>query len=504
MTIFRKNRSRRVPGTSWAGYAAFAWALAYAVGVRGYQGLGGTVGLPGTFEDPEGFRSASRVAGAVIAAAGVGALALVRPWGLRLPRWVVILPALTGAAYAMAHAITGYVTKLMHLLGIIEVDFPGWAHLDESELIAWDLLFYEPWFLGLGVLVTLGALHHFRRTGGSRCGASRLLWITVAATLALSGYSVALMSRSAELPRQSSMNIVITGATGVIGRHAVQHLSNAGRRIAGVTRSPRGARTLEALGARPIHADVFDEVQLRAAFADADAVVNLLTHIPSADRMAAPGAWEENDRLRTEASAAIARAAQAAGAARLVQESLAFVYADGGEAWLDEAATVAGGGTTTTALAAERNARELFAGDTVVLRFGLFIGPDSELTQADIAGARDRGVSPSIGRRDAYRPTVWIDDAAAAVAAALDAPPGTYNVVDADPPTRGAIDAALAGIVGRSGLTPALEEVPPALEPVARSQRVSSRRLREATGWQPRVRGGTEGWRLSAAEGVAA
>jgi hypothetical protein len=46
--------------------------------------------------------------------------------------------------------------------------------------------------------------------------------------------------------------------------------------------------------------------------------------------------------------------------------------------------------------------------------------------------------------------------------------------------------------------------MPPALEPVARSQRVSSRRLRESTGWQPRVRGGTEGWRMIVAGGVAA
>ena len=40
-----------------------------------------------------------------------------------------------------------------------------------------------------------------------------------------------------------------------------------------------------------------------------------------------------HDRLRTEASAAIVRAAQGK---RLIQESIAFVYADGGEDWLDE------------------------------------------------------------------------------------------------------------------------------------------------------------------------
>ena len=290
-------------------------------------------------------------------------------------------------------------------------------------------------------------------------------------------------------------DIVITGATGVVGRRAVRELVAAGHRVAGVTRSARGRGRLEGLGARAVEADVFDQASLTAAFAGADAVVNLLTHIPAADRMARPGAWDENDRLRREASAVVARAAQAAGAARLVQESLAFVYADGGDAWLDEDAPVAGAGTTSTALTAEANATELFAGDTVVLRFGLFIGPDSDLTRADLEAAR-AGISPSLGPRNAYRPTVWLDDAATAVAAALEVPAGTYNVADDDPPTRAEIDAALAAVAGRDALRPAVDDVPSIFEPVARSQRVSSRRLREAGGWAPRVRGGTDGWYL--------
>ena len=153
---------------------------------------------------------------------------------------------------------------------------------------------------------------------------------------------------------------------------------------------------------------------------------------------------------------------------------------------------------TSTALIAEANAAQLFAGDTVVLRFGLFIGPDSALTQADIEAAR-AGLSPSIGRRDAYRPTLWLDDAAAAVVAALAAPAGVYNVADADPPTRSEIDAALAAVVGRETLKPAIDQVPEMLEPVARSQRVTSGRLSAATGWEPRVRAGTDGWGLLAA-----
>lgn len=184
----------RTRSLAWAGYAAFAWAAAYAIGVRGYHGLGGTVGLAGTFEDPEGMRQASLVAGAGILLVGVGALAFVRPWGLRLPRWLVIVPALAGSAYAAAHALTAYVTKPLHALGVVELRFDGWAQRDETAQFLWDLLFYEPWFLGLGVLVTLGALHHHRRTGGSVRAERRLVVLTTLATLALTALSCALVA----------------------------------------------------------------------------------------------------------------------------------------------------------------------------------------------------------------------------------------------------------------------------------------------------------------------
>jgi hypothetical protein len=194
----RGPRTRRLPRPTlaWAPYAAFAWAVVYAVGVRGYQGLGGTVGLAGTFEDPDAMRRASLLAGAGILLVGVGALALARPWGLRLPRWLVIGPALAGSAYAMAHALTAYVTKPLHLLGVLELEFKGWATRDESAQFVWDLAFYEPWFLGLGVLVTLGALHHNRRTGGSRRTERRLVAGTVAGTLVLTAVAcLAVMAR---------------------------------------------------------------------------------------------------------------------------------------------------------------------------------------------------------------------------------------------------------------------------------------------------------------------
>jgi UDP-glucose 4-epimerase len=283
--------------------------------------------------------------------------------------------------------------------------------------------------------------------------------------------------------------IIITGSTGVIGRRAVRELLAAGHRVTGVTRSARGRERLESLGVRAVEADVFDETSLRHAFDGADAVVNLLTHVPSPERMGDPSAWAENDRMRTDASAAIARAAQAEGVGRLVQESIAFVYADGGEAWLDEDAEVAGGGVAASALVAEHNARELFGVDSVVLRFGVFIGPDSESTLAAIEIARG-GTSIAIGPPGAYRPTIWLDDAAAAIAAAMRVPAGTYNVADTDPATNAEIDAALAAAIGAKALRPRT----PQDGPLARSQRVSNHRLRDASGWEPRIRAATESW----------
>jgi len=179
---------------AWAAYAASAWAAAYAIFVRGYQGLGGTVGLAGTFEDPAGMRRASLTAGAFILLVAVGELGLVREWGRRFPRPLVIAPALAGSVFAAAHALTAYITKALDALGLIHLEFRGWAHVDTGALVRWDLLFYEPWFLGLAVLTVLGTLHHHRRTGGSPEAARRLILATAAGTLALTAYATVLVA----------------------------------------------------------------------------------------------------------------------------------------------------------------------------------------------------------------------------------------------------------------------------------------------------------------------
>jgi nucleoside-diphosphate-sugar epimerase len=108
------------------------------------------------------------------------------------------------------------------------------------------------------------------------------------------------------------MNVLVTGATGVIGHQAVSRLLQAGHDVAGVVRSDAGAGWLRAVGAKPVQVDLLDPAMVRAAVANA--MVHLATAIPPLARMRRPGAWWANDRLRTHATRNLVDAAIAADA----------------------------------------------------------------------------------------------------------------------------------------------------------------------------------------------
>lgn len=283
------------------------------------------------------------------------------------------------------------------------------------------------------------------------------------------------------------MNVFLAGATGVIGKRAVARLLAAGHRVTAVARSADKAEWLRAQGATPVGVSLFDRDALAAAVAGHDAVVNLATSIPPPARAVLPSSWNENDRIRTEGAANLVDAALAAGATRYVQESITFTYEDGGDRWIDaETATTDSGVSLSAVDAAEASAARF--GDAVVLRFGMFYAPDSTHTIDMLAAAR-RGVAAVVGPAGAYQSMIHADDAADAVVAALDAPPGTYDVVDDRPVTRAELADALAAAVGRStrlSFPGGLARLGGArVEPLARSQRVSNRRFREVTGWRP-------------------
>lgn len=291
------------------------------------------------------------------------------------------------------------------------------------------------------------------------------------------------------------MKVFVVGATGVLGRRVVPLLVEAGHEVAALARSEGKARELRAAGATPVTFDLFDAEAVRDAVVEArpGAVVNLATHIPRMSQAARPSAWVENDRIRSDGARNLVAAARAAGAVRYVQESITFTYADGGDTWLSEDAPVDPGPALASALEAEATAASFSEGTgeartAVVLRFAMFYGPDSHLT-VDMLKAASLGVAPVVGPADAHHPNLHLDDAAAAVVAALSLPGGTYNVVDDEPLTRVEMAAAFASAARtrKARRLPALiaKAGGDRASYLARSQRVSNAKLKATGLWAP-------------------
>ena len=100
--------------------------------------------------------------------------------------------------------------------------------------------------------------------------------------------------------------------------------------------------------------------------------------------------------------------------------------------------------------------------------------------------------------------SLWTDDAATAVASALDVPAGTYNVTDDQPVRRREAFDALATALGVKPPRP-LPQVITRLsgslgDTLGRSLRLSNALLKSASGWRPQVRSVLEGWPLVVSE----
>ena len=300
------------------------------------------------------------------------------------------------------------------------------------------------------------------------------------------------------------MDVFVTGATGVLGRPVTRMLAAEGHTVRALSRSDSNHDLLRRLGAEPVSGDLFDAAFLATTLRGADAVLHLATRIPPRSRATHDAAWAENDHIRVDGTRLLVDAALAAGVKTFVYPSICFVYADGGDRWIDaETAEVDAAGALASTLVAEGEVRRFTGGGGrgIVLRMGYFYGPEAESTLDTLALAR-RGAAVLAGPGDAYYPAVWTDDAAAAVAAALRAAPaGTYDVVDDEPLTRRELAKTIAEAAGR----------PFVLRPpvwllkmvggkkagfMARSQRVSNARFKAATGWSPRVPSARDGWKL--------
>jgi nucleoside-diphosphate-sugar epimerase len=107
--------------------------------------------------------------------------------------------------------------------------------------------------------------------------------------------------------------ILVTGATGFVGRHVVQALRNDGHDVRALVRNPRRGEALVKQGATLTQGDVTDPASLRSAVAGCDTVVHLV-----AIRQGRP---EQYQRVRVEGTRSLLAAAKEAGVKRFVHMS---------------------------------------------------------------------------------------------------------------------------------------------------------------------------------------
>ncbi|MGA9870590.1 MAG: NAD(P)H-binding protein [Rhodococcus sp. (in: high G+C Gram-positive bacteria)] len=295
------------------------------------------------------------------------------------------------------------------------------------------------------------------------------------------------------------MKVFVTGGTGALGPYVVRELHAAGHEVTVLARTPAKASAVEAMGATPSGGTLFDVDSLEGAFHGHDAVLNLATSIPAPRHFLTASGWRDNDRIRDAGSAAVAEAVRRIGRLRLVQESIAFNLADGGDNWVDEESALDPLGHGFSALAAERHATEVGG---VALRFGLFYGPGSSHSQMLIDCAR-RHLGFVAGSPHAFQPAIHLHDAARATVAALSVPSGMYLVTDDEPLTRRDFVRALGDAVGVTRLIRAPGSGARLggryTHSLTRSHRTSNARFAAAAGWHPEYPSVREGWQATVA-----
>lgn len=295
------------------------------------------------------------------------------------------------------------------------------------------------------------------------------------------------------------MKVFVTGGTGAIGRPAVNALVAAGHSVTALARSDAKAAELAARGATPVRGSLFDTAHLATLFAGQDAIANLATALPATADFARFSAWKENIRIRTEGSASVVDAALQAGVPRIVQESVSMIYRDRGGEWIDEDWATDDFPMAMSNHAAEASAQRFTAagGVGVVLRFGWFYGRGAAHSEEFLALARKRGVAFMIGPPRSYLSSIHIEDGGRAIASALEAPAGVYNIVDDEPLTKRDWADALARAAGRKRYIRAPGSLALILgdntTSLTRSLRVSNAWFKHLTGWAPQFPSAREG-----------
>jgi 2-alkyl-3-oxoalkanoate reductase len=278
--------------------------------------------------------------------------------------------------------------------------------------------------------------------------------------------------------------------------------------VTAMTRSVLRAAQLEAVGADPVVCDVFDADGVRAAMAEAspEAVIHQLTALPPRLDWGDANLFDAHNRVRTEGTRILVDAALAAGAIRVVAQSIAFAYAPTGDRVKTEDAPLFTdappplGSAVAAIVELEQLVTRTPGIEGLVLRYGMLYGPGTYhdrrgSTAADIIAARVPLVEGATGMFS----WLHVEDAASAAVAALErGAPGIYNVVDDEPAPQPEWLPVLARALRADPPAPA--QTPPSPHIPEMSLRgASNAKAKRELGWRPRYASWREGFVASLA-----
>jgi nucleoside-diphosphate-sugar epimerase len=303
-----------------------------------------------------------------------------------------------------------------------------------------------------------------------------------------------------------------------MGRPLVRQLLAAGHQVTGMTRRQERAAEIRKAGASAVICDAFDSAALELAVKEAapEVVVHQLTALPPRlDYKAKDDPLAATNRVRSEGTRNLLAAAKAAGARRLVAESVAFLYAPEGSWVKDEEAPLfkdapAPFGDAVAALTdLERQVTGAESIEGVVLRYGWLYGPgtyfDRDGSQTEEALKRR---VPIVGKGAGTFSFIQVEDAATATVAAVEkGAPGIYNVVDDEPAPMRDWAPVFAEAVGakRPRRVPVwlarLIAGAAAAETATQLRGASNAKAKRELGWQPAYSSWRQGFRDTRARG---
>jgi nucleoside-diphosphate-sugar epimerase len=307
------------------------------------------------------------------------------------------------------------------------------------------------------------------------------------------------------------VRVFVAGATGVIGRRLVPLLLRAGHEVTGMTRSPERAGEITSRGAEAVVCDALDADALKASVGQArpEAVVHELTNLPSdLEPRKYKTQLAATNRLRSEGTRNLVAGMKAAGAQRIVAQSVAFAYAPSGGWVKEEEAPLALDSPPPMDVAIGAVAdleRQVLEAEGIVLRYGFFYGPGTALASdgfyAELARKRR---FPVIGSGEGRWSFIHVDDAAAATVAALErGRSGVYNIVDDAPAPAHEWIPVYAAAVGAKrpwripGWLGRLAGGSVAVAGMTTQRGASNAKAKRELGWEPSYASWREGFRAS-------